>query len=171
MSHSPKRPKVGLALSGGGARGLAHIGVLKVLEQEGIPIDLLAGTSMGGIIAAGHAAGLGADYMAEEARRMGQLRNMIKLVDRSLPTRWGLFEGQKVQQYLASHLGEATFDELRIPLALLAVDLESGEEVVLRKGSVAEAVRATISLPGVFAPFRLDGRLLVDGGVLNTGNV
>ena len=168
MPHFPRRPpKVGLALSGGGARGLAHIGVLKVLEQEGVPIDFLAGTSMGGIIAASYAAGLGVDYMAEEARRMGRLRNMIRLMDRSLPARLGLFEGQKVQQYLASHLGDITFDDLRIPLALVAVDLESGEEVVLRSGSVVEALRATISLPGVFAPFRLDGRLLVDGGVLN----
>jgi len=141
--------------------------VLKVLEQEGVPIDFLAGTSMGGIIAASYAAGLGVDYMAEEARRMGRLRNMIRLMDRSLPARLGLFEGQKVQQYLASHLGDITFDDLRIPLALVAVDLESGEEVVLRSGSVVEALRATISLPGVFAPFRLDGRLLVDGGVLN----
>jgi len=168
VPHFPRRrPRVGLALSGGGARGLAHIGVLKVLEQEGVPIDFLAGTSMGGIIAASYAAGLGVDYMAEEARRMGRLRNMIRLMDRSLPARLGLFEGQKVQQYLASHLGDITFDDLRIPLALVAVDLESGEEVVLRSGSVVEALRATISLPGVFAPFRLDGRLLVDGGVLN----
>ena len=168
MPHFPRRrPRVGVALSGGGARGVAHIGVLKVLEQEGVPIDFLAGTSMGGIIAASYAAGLGVDYMAEEARRMGRLRNMIRLMDRSLPARLGLFEGQKVQQYLASHLGDITFDDLRIPLALVAVDLESGEEVVLRSGSVVEALRATISLPGVFAPFRLDGRLLVDGGVLN----
>jgi len=161
-----RRPKVGLALSGGGARGLAHIGVLKVLEREGIPVDFLAGTSMGGIIAASYAAGLSPEFMAAEAQRMGQLRNLITLMDRSLP-RLGLFEGQKVQEYLAKHLGDITFDELKIPLALMAVDLETGEEVVLRTGRVVDAVRATISLPGVFAPFRLDGRLLVDGGILN----
>jgi len=160
------KPKVGLALSGGGARGLAHIGVLNVLEREGIPVDFLAGTSMGGVIAAGDAAGLSAEFMAAEAQRMGQLRNLLTLMDRSLP-RLGLFEGQKVQEYLASHLGDITFDELKIPLALVAVDLETGEEVILRSGRVVDAVRATISLPGVFAPFRLDGRLLVDGGVLN----
>jgi NTE family protein len=87
-------------------------------------------------------------------------------MDRSLP-RLGLFEGQKVQEYLTGHLGSITFDELKIPLALVAVDLETGEEVILRSGRVVDAVRATISLPGVFAPFRLDGHLLVDGGVLN----
>ncbi len=161
-----RRPKVGLALSGGGARGLAHIGVLNVLEREGIPVDFLAGTSMGGVIAAGYAAGLSAEFMEQEALRMGQWRNLIALMDRSLP-RLGLFEGQKVQEYLASHLGDITFDELKIPLALVAVDLETGKEVVLRSGRVVDAVRATISLPGIFAPFRLDGRLLVDGGVLN----
>ena len=154
------------SLSGGGARGLAHIGVLNVLEREGIPVDFLAGTSMGGVIAAGYAAGLSAEFMEQEALRMGQWRNLIALMDRSLP-RLGLFEGQKVQEYLTGHLGNITFDELKIPLALVAVDLETGEEVILRSGRVVDAVRATISLPGVFAPFRLDGRLLVDGGVLN----
>jgi len=167
MAHPSQRPKVGLALSGGGARALAHIGVLKVLEREGIPVDLLAGTSMGGIIAAGYAAGLAAETMAEEACRMGHLRKMVKLLDRSLLNGVGLFGGQKVQQYLASHLGDITFDELPIPLALVAVDLEGGQEVILRSGSVVEALRATISVPGVFTPFRLDGHLLVDGGVLN----
>ncbi len=166
MARFFRRPKVGLALSGGGARGLAHIGVLKVLEREDIPVDFLAGTSMGGIIAAAYAAGLSIEYIEKEALRMGRLRNLITLMDRSLP-RLGLFEGQKVQEYLAGHLGDITFDELKIPLALVAVDLETGEEVVLRKGRVVDAVRATISLPGVFAPYRLDGRLLVDGGVLN----
>jgi len=159
-------PKIGLALSGGGARGLAHIGVLKVLEREGIPVDYLAGTSMGGVIAAGYAASMDAAYLEQEAQRMSRWRNLLPLVDRSLPG-LGLVKGHRVQGYLASQFGETTFDQLRIPLALVAVDLRSGEEVVLRSGLVADAVRATISLPGVFAPFPLDGRLLVDGGLLN----
>ena len=124
-----KRPEAGLALSGGGARGLAHIGVLKVLEHEGIPVDFLAGTSMGGIIAAAYAAGLSIEYTEKEALRMGRLPNLITLMDRSLP-RLGLFEGQKVQEYLAGHLGDITFDELKIPLALVALDVGMGEEVV-----------------------------------------
>jgi len=162
-----RRPKVGLALSGGGARGLAHIGVLKILEREGISIDFLAGTSMGGAVAAFYASGWNAESMEEEALRIGKLRHLLELVDRSLPTKPGLFEGRRVQGYLAERLGNVTFDDLRIPLALVAVDLERGEEVVLRSGSVVEAVRATGSLPGLFVPLRLDGRLLVDGGVLN----
>ncbi|HID87294.1 MAG TPA: hypothetical protein EYP55_07930, partial [Anaerolineae bacterium] len=160
-----RRPKVGLALSGGGARGLAHIGVLNVLEREGIPVDLLAGTSMGGVIAAGYAAGLSPEFMEQEALRMGQLRKLVGLFDLTLP-KAGLVEGRKIEAYLAQHLGEMTFDDLRIPLVLVAVDLVTGEEVILKSGSVIEAVRATISLPGVFAPVRMDGRLLVDGGIL-----
>ena len=159
-------PKIGLALSGGGARGLAHIGVLKVLERKGIPVDYLAGTSMGGVIAAGYAAGFDTAYLEQEAQRMSRWRNLLPLVDRSLPG-LGLVKGERVRDYLASQLGEMTFDQLRIPLALVAVDLLTGKEVALQSGVVADAVRATISLPGVFAPFPLDGRLLVDGGVLN----
>ncbi len=164
IGASPR--KIGLALSGGGARGLAHIGVLKVLEREGISADFLAGTSMGGMVAAFYAAGLDATYLEQEALRMGRWRNLLPLVDRSLPG-LGLVKGERVRNYLTSQLGEMTFDQLRIPLALVAVDLLGGEEMVLRSGLVVDAVRATISLPGVFAPLPLDGRLLVDGGVLN----
>ena len=117
--------KIGLALSGGGARGLAHIGVLKVLEQEGIPIDCLAGTSMGGLIAAAYAAGLSPDFLEQEAVHMGSVRQLLTLAEPPLPRR-GLFEGQKVSEYLRGHLGERTFDDLRMPLALVAVDLDGG---------------------------------------------
>ncbi len=161
---SPRR--VGLALSGGGARGLAHIGVLKVLEREGIPIDCLAGTSMGGLIAAAYAAGLSPDFLEQEAMHMGSIRQLLTLAEPPLPRR-GLFEGQKVSEYLRNHLGERTFDDLRIPLALIAVDLDGGQEVVLREGRVVDAVRATIALPGVLVPVEREGRTLVDGGVLN----
>jgi len=166
MLHLLRRPKVGLALSGGGARGLAHIGVLKALEREGIPVDYLAGTSMGGLIAAGYAAGLSAAYMEQEAVRMGRYAQLVRLFDLSLPGA-GLVEGKKIEAYLAQHLGERTFEELEIPLALMAVDLQTGEEVALTEGSLVEAVRATISMPGVFVPVYRDGRVLVDGGVLN----
>jgi NTE family protein len=158
--------KIGLALSGGGARGLAHIGVLKVLEQEGIAVDLLAGTSMGGLIAAAYAAGMNADFLEQEALRMANIRRLLALADLSRPRR-GLFEGQKVHAYLAGHLGDRTFDDLQLPLTLVAVDLNAGQEVHLNQGRVADAVRATIAIPGVFAPVERDGQLLVDGGLLN----
>jgi len=160
------KSSLGLALSGGGARGLAHIGVLKVLEREGIPIDLLAGTSMGGLVAAAYAAGMSAADLEQEALRMASLRRLLPLADPTLP-RQGLFQGQRVVNYLSLHLGERTFDHLRIPLALVAVDLNSQRQVILRQGRVVDAVRATIAIPGLLTPVKRDGQLLVDGGVLN----
>jgi NTE family protein len=158
--------RIGLALSGGGARGLAHIGVLKVLERENIPIHCLAGTSAGGLIGAAYAAGMSVAQLEAEALEMSKLRNLVRLMDRSLP-HMGLLAGQKIINYLAEHIGYKDFAELKTPLALMAVDLESGNEVILDSGSVIEAVRATISFPGVFAPCEMAERLLVDGGLLN----
>lgn len=158
--------KIGLALSGGGARGLAHIGVLAMLEQEEIVVDCLAGTSMGGVIAAAYAAGMGPDLLEREALRMASARRRLALVDLSRPRR-GLFEGEKVHKYLADLLGDRTFDDLQLPLTLVAVDLNTGREVHLNQGRVADAVRATIAIPGLFAPVERDGQLLVDGGLLN----
>ena len=159
--------KIGLALSGGGARGLAHIGVLEVLEHEGIVFDYLAGTSMGGLIAAAYAAGMGPELLEREALRMASVRRLLALVDLSRPRR-GLFEGERVHKYLADLLGDRTFDDLQLPLTLVAVDLVAGQEVHLNQGRVADAVRATIAIPGVFAPVERDGQLLVDGGLLNS---
>ncbi len=168
LKNLRKKPprKVGLALSGGGVRGVAHIGVLKILEQEGVPVDYLAGTSMGSVIAAGYAAGLGVDFMEQEALHMGSLRRLLPLTDLS-PLRRGLFEGQKVHEYLVSHLGDRTFDDLRVPLTLVAVDLNTGRAVYLNEGRVVDAVRASGALPGIFTPVERDGQLLVDGGLLD----
>jgi len=159
-------PRVGLALSGGGARGLAHIGVLKVLEREGVPIDMLAGTSMGGIVAGAYAAGLTPSFLEQEALRMTSPRQLLSLADPTLPRR-GLFEGQKVVSYLSSHLGNCTFETLKRPLRVIAVDLVASKPVILDQGSVTDAVRATIALPGLFKPVEQDGQLLVDGGLLD----
>lgn len=159
-------PRVGLALSGGGARGLAHIGVLKVLERRGVPIDLLAGTSMGGVVAAAYAAGLTPEHMEREALRMASPRRLLSLADPTIPRR-GLFEGQKVTEYLADQLGDCTFGDLQCSLNLIAVDLASGEAVTLDEGRVADAVRATIALPGLFKPVERGEQILVDGGLLD----
>lgn len=163
-----RRPLVGLALGGGGARGLAHIGVLKVFERENVPIDYLAGTSMGGIVAAFYAAGRPAEALEAEVMNLMRPRNLLRLIDLSLLPHAGLFSGERVRQYLAEELGEdLTFDQLCIPLALTAVDLISGKEVVLREGVVIDAVRATSSFPAVFDPVEIGPYRLVDGGVLN----
>lgn len=164
--RGPSPPKVGLALSGGGARGLAHIGVLKVFERERIPIHFLAGTSAGGLIAAAYAAGLSPFDLEQEALRMSRPRQLVGLLNRGLPIR-GLLSIRKVVEYLTPWLGETTFSQLRIPLAVVAVDLNRAEKVVLCQGSVLEAVLATIALPGLFPPIGRDGRLLVDGGLLD----
>ena len=158
--------KVGLALSGGGARGLAHIGVLSVLEEAGIAVDCLAGTSMGGVIAAAYAAGMTPAQLHEEALRMSNPRHLLPLLDLSLARR-GLLKGDKVHEYVARFLGERTFADLRLPVTLVAVDLNAACEVHLTQGRVADAVRATIAVPGIFQPVMREGQLLVDGGVLN----
>ena len=158
--------KIGLALSGGGMRGLAHIGVLKALEREQVTIDCLAGTSMGGLVAAGYAAGLSPEFLEQEALRMSSLRRILALADPSLPRR-GILGGQKVRQYLIGHIGDRTFEDLELPLALVTVDLNSGHKVILRQGLVADAVRATGALPGLFTPVEWGDQLLVDGGLLD----
>lgn len=158
--------KLGLALGGGGARGLAHIGVLKALEDAGLTIDFIAGTSMGGVIAAAYAAGLSPADIESMALEYGNSRALWRLADPTLP-RQGLFRGERLQAYFAEHLKEKTFSDTRVPLALVAVDLNSGKEVHLREGSLAHAVRATVSVPGLLAPVKQNGQCLVDGGLLN----
>jgi len=166
-SQVGRRKKVGLALGGGGARGLAHIGVLKVLEREGVPIDLLAGTSMGGMIAAIYATGLLPEEIEKEVLQRTTTRELIKLVDIN-PSMRGLVKGSRIYNLLADKLGlEMTFADLRLPIAMVATDILTGKEVVLREGNVADAVRATISVPGVFVPVDYPPYRLADGAVLN----
>jgi len=160
------KPRLGLALSGGGARGLAHIGVLRALEDAGIQPDYLTGTSMGGVIAAGYAAGLSPADMEQIALEFGTVRKLWGLADPTLPRR-GLFQGERLLAFFEQHLQGCTFVDLRVPLTLVAVDLNSGKEIHLREGSVAEAVRATVSIPGLLAPVERNGQRLVDGGLLN----
>lgn len=166
MANHGIRPKIGLALSGGGIRGTSHIGVLKVFEREKVPIDLLAGTSMGGLVAAMYAAGLSAAEIEAEAIKMSHPRQLLARIDRKLPRR-GLLEGDKVEAYLAHWLKGLTFDKLRLPLSIVATDVNRMERIVLCQGSVLEAVRATIAVPGLFASVKHGNQALVDGGVVD----
>lgn len=168
MTDSHPRPTIGLALGGGGARGLAHIGVLKVLEHEHIPVDVIAGTSMGGIIGAMAAGGMSAvEIEAQAFQTLAKISDVLKLVDISLSAS-GVLKGGRVYDLMASKLGSTTtFADLTIPFAVVATDVNTGREVVLREGLVADAVRATLSVPGVFIPVTLGPYRLVDGGVLN----
>jgi NTE family protein len=155
--------QIGLALSGGGAKGLAHIGVLKVLEEAQIPVHMLAGTSMGGAVAALYAAGLSAAEIEQFARSL----HLLDIVQRDR-SYMGLIGNDKIANRLREVLGgDLTFEQLKLPLALIATDLEAGEEVVIRNGPVIEAVLATMAVPIIFPPVKWQGRLLVDGGLLN----
>jgi NTE family protein len=160
-------PTIGLALGGGGARGLAHIGVLRVFEREQIPIHFIAGTSMGGIVGATYAAGVPLETITGVALQIRKRMEQLRLLDFKLSGR-GLIKGTRLYRQLASLLGEElTFAELNIPLAMMAVDILTGREVVLRDGRVVDSIRATMSVPGVFEPVPRGDMLLVDGGILN----
>ncbi len=153
--------KIGLALSGGAARGFAHIGVLKVLEEAKVPVSFLAGTSMGALLGAFYASGM----------NMRMLERITKAVERRgwfdyTVSRMGLVSGNRVEQMVYLLTRRSTFDDLKIPFAAVAVDLYSGEKVVIKEGLVANAVRASISIPGYFVPVEIEGQMLVDGSVL-----
>ncbi|MGD2130178.1 MAG: patatin-like phospholipase family protein [Lysobacterales bacterium] len=190
------RPRIGLALSGGGARGGAHVGVLKVIEELGVPIDYVAGTSMGAIVGALYAIGYPADGIErllgetnweraltdQPDRRDRTMRKKENDAEFLIPYRIG-FNGGQVELPLGAvegqHLDQLfhkvllpvvrvhEFDQLHIPFRAVATDLVTGEEVVLSNGSLPDALRASMSVPGVFAPVRINGRLLVDGGMSN----
>ena len=162
------RKKLGLALGGGGARGLAHIGVLKVLDREKIAVDVIAGTSMGGIVGALYAAGFSGERIEAEILRLSRSRlELVKLIDLRLGAA-GLVGGGRITEMLTSLLGaDLTFADVRIPFAVTAVDILTGREVDLCEGKVVESVRATMSVPGVFSPVEIGPYRLVDGGVLN----
>ncbi len=162
-----QKRKFGLALGGGGARGLAHIGVLKVLEQAGIVPNYISGTSMGAIIAAAYALGLPIHEIEKKAMQLSKARELIKLLDIS-PKRRGLLEGNRVRSYIRSWLGEDhTFEDLSIPLVLNAVDLLTASEITLLSGPLLPAILASCTVPGLFAPYQLGPYRLVDGGILN----
>jgi len=157
-------PKIGVVLGGGGVRGFAHLGVLQVLEEAGIPVGLLAGTSMGGMVAGLYAAGVPLPDIVDAAKTTGIMD--LASADRA----WrGLFNHKKLAALLAELLGrqDVNFEDLRIPAAVVAADVETNEVVVLDKGPLIPALIATSAVPLLFSPVRHQGRWLVDGGTLN----
>lgn len=167
MPSTSPRPTLGLALGGGGARGLAHVGVLKALDEAGLQPKVIAGTSMGSLIGGAYAAGFSARAIEREVLHLASRSRLINLADR-IPSLRALFTGRRFEQYLNRTLGaELTFADLRRPLAIATTDLNSGQEVIFTEGAVVPAIRASISIPGVFAAVERDGRRLVDGGLLN----
>lgn len=154
--------RLGLALGGGSARGLAHVGVIDVLEREGIAIDCIAGTSAGALVGAAYAAGARGQRLVDMALTVRWRR----LARPALPWR-GLVSFAPMEDYLVAQLGDLTFADLAMPFAAVATDLVTGEPAVLREGRLAPAVRASASVPGIVTPARLGDRLLVDGAVCN----
>ncbi len=190
----PQRPKVGLILSGGAAKGMAHVGVLKVIEQAGLPIDYIGGTSMGGIVSALYAIGYDADTLAglvatvdwdrllsddisrrelsiEEKSDYDRFIVTFPLQERKVKLPAGVVTGQNIENLFAelcSHVYNIRdFNKFQIPFLCVSVDVETGNEILHREGYLPSAMRATMAIPSVFTPKEIDGRLHIDGGVLN----
>jgi NTE family protein len=155
---TPATPGIGIALGGGFARGIAHIGVLKVLEEENIPISFIAGTSVGALIGAAYCSGVSTAELEVIARRV-----RFKTFARWTLSRHGFATNQRMIGFLQSILKVKSFEELHIPLAVTATDLSTGEGVVFHSGPLVEPVRASCAYPGMFLPVNIRGRWLVDG--------
>lgn len=164
------RKRLGLALSGGVARGRAHVGVIQALEEAGIRADFVSGVSSGAMVAAAYAAGLDLAGMLQLASSFSWPKvatPILPLPGRRGLSRLGLVDFNKLELFMIRAVGDLTFDELALPLAIGATDLTTGERIVLTHGRVARAVRASASVPGVVAPTRWRGRLLCDGFASN----
>lgn len=154
--------KVGLALGGGFARGMAHVGVLQAMEEHAIPIDCVAGTSAGSLVGAMYCAGLDPWQMEKQVDKINW-RSLVRLRLR----RDGLLDAEGLERWILSAVGDLTFSDLRLPLTVTATDLELGAEVLLQEGRVAQAVRASCAFPGIFLPVRMGEQTLVDGGLFH----
>ncbi len=161
-----RTPRIGLALSGGGARGLAHVGVIDVLEEAGIPICAVAGTSMGAYVGSLYAAGLRSTELRELAREIRDRRTLLRLLDPVFPPTTGLIRGLRIRRHLERSLGGRSFEDLDKPLLVIAADLDSMSAHVFDRGPVGPAVHASAAIPGLCAPVHIDGRRFTDGGAV-----
>jgi NTE family protein len=164
-----ERPRVILVLGGGGARGLSHIGVLRVLEQEQIPVDEIVGVSVGALIGSLYAAGLPVEKIESMAHDIGwdKLTGQSKISMLRLLLSNELVPTARMETYLNKYMGKKTFADLRIPFLCVATDMQSGQRVILKDGPVAPAARASATIPGLFQPVTIDGHVLVDGGLVD----
>ena len=155
------KKKLGFALGAGGSRGVAHIGFLKAMEEEGIKPDFIAGCSMGSVVGAAYASGMSIKEMERAVEK-------LRILDLIIPTsqRGGLFETKRVRKLLERYIGDVEFDELKIPYRCIAVDMITQSVVEFHEGKVLDGVVASSSIPAVFKPTEKDGMRLVDGGVL-----
>jgi NTE family protein len=158
VPFTANRPRIGIALGGGFARGMAHVGILKVLLEEGIPIDYVAGTSVGAVIGAMYCSGV-------SVKELEELSALVRFRDfaRWTVSRFGFCSNDRMEPFLGKLLKCRTFEELQVPLAVAATDFKTGDPVVFRSGRLIDAIRASCAYPGMFLPVELDGRLLIDG--------
>ncbi|HEX5806662.1 MAG TPA: patatin-like phospholipase family protein [Macromonas sp.] len=158
-----RAPRIGLALGGGAARGFAHVGVIEVLEQNGIRPDCVVGTSAGSLVAALYASGMGANDLMNTALQMEE----AAIADWTLPIfNRGLLRGEALARYVNKQVQGRTLQEMRLPLGILATDLATGKGVLFQRGDTGTAVRASSAVPGVFTPVAIGGRQYVDGGLV-----
>lgn len=162
---SARRPRIGLALGGGVARGWAHIGVLRALKRYGIEADIVCGASVGALVGGIHLAGK-LDALEEWVRDLTRLK-IVGYLDLRLRQGGGLISGDRLLAELRLHLGDQRIEELPCPYAAITTDLVTGHEVWLQRGELVDAMRASFSLPGVFPPVLIDGRWLIDGALVN----
>lgn len=156
-------PRIGLALGGGAARGFAHIGVIQVLERQGIRPDLVVGTSAGSLVAALYASGMGGSQLEQAALDMEE----ATIADWTLPIfNRGLLRGEALARYVNRQVKGKALQEMRLPLGILATELHSGRGVLFQRGDTGTAVRASSAVPGVFTPVEIGGRAFVDGGLV-----
>ena len=156
-----KEYKIGVALSGGGAKGIAHLGVLKALEEHGVKIDVLSGVSVGAIIGALYADG----HTTEEINRFFQKNSLFQMVSFNLPKNGGLANTNRFKNQLGSMLRAKTFEELNIPLIVNATELNAGKNVYFKSGELLNCIIASASVPVFFNPANINGKLYVDGGI------
>jgi NTE family protein len=159
-------PRIALVLSGGAARGFAHVGVIRVLEQEHIPVDLVVGTSVGSLIGALYASSRNGFELEWEAFQLKQ-EDLFDFGVWNAVLGMGLAKGERLEAFVRGKVKQQSIEELPLPFAAVATDLNWGTRVVLDKGPLARAVRASSAIPGVFEPVLLEGKLLVDGGVVD----
>ncbi|MBC7715428.1 MAG: patatin-like phospholipase family protein [Pseudorhodobacter sp.] len=162
----PVPPRVGLALGGGAARGFAHIGVIQVLEEAAIPVDLVVGTSAGSVVAALYAAGNGGVAGGVALGKLADGMDESTLTDWAFPGR-GLIRGEALAKYIRDHVAGKSIEQMRIPLGIVATDLDTGAPILFRRGDPGVAVRASSAVPAVFQPVRIGTREYVDGGLVS----
>jgi len=159
--------KIGIALGSGGAKGFAHIPYLQALDELGVNVDCISGTSMGAFLGAFYAGGMPAKEIHELAVNFG-LSDMPKVITPAMFSKFGLVKGKKIEDFLTKNLPVLRFEDLKIPLKISATDYWNQKEYVFDSGDIVPAIRASISIPGVFQPYQYQGNLYIDGGMVNS---